>query len=299
MANPAAPIPMDTKPLGAKLDADGVWSRQGIISLSFYWGIHAACLLAFFTGVSGLDIALCLGFFYLRLFAITAGYHRYFAHRTYKTSRAFQFVLAALGAASVQKGPLWWAAGHRRHHQYADQPGDMHSPRKGFWYAHTGWVFSGEWDETELDRIRDFTPYPELMWLNRWHIASPIALAIACYAIGGFSGLIWGFVMSTTLLWHATYTINSLAHRFGSRRYDTPDDSRNNFWLALLTLGEGWHNNHHRYMASARQGFFWWEIDITYYALRGLEKVGVVWDLREPPRKVLEEASEPAMQQAA
>jgi stearoyl-CoA desaturase (delta-9 desaturase) len=287
MANSAAPLQIDEK-----LDADGLWSQQGIVSRFLYWGIHAACLLVFVTGVSSLDLALCFGFFYLRLFGITAGYHRYFAHRAYKTSRAFQFFLAFIGAASVQKGPLWWAAGHRRHHLYSDQPGDMHSPRRGFWYSHTGWVFSGEWEDTELDRIKDFSSYPELMWLNRWHIVAPISLAVLCYAVGGFSGLIWGFVVSTTLLWHATYTINSLAHQYGTQRYDTGDDSRNNLWLALLTLGEGWHNNHHRYMASVRQGFFWWEIDMTYYALLGLRKLGLVWDLREPPRKVLEESSQ-------
>jgi stearoyl-CoA desaturase (delta-9 desaturase) len=287
MANAATPIPAEST-----VDVDGVWSQQVIISVVSYWTIHAACLLVFVTGVSSLDLALCVGFFYLRLFGITAGYHRYFAHRAYKTSRAFQFLLALFGAASVQKGPLWWAAGHRIHHQKADQPGDMHSPREGFWHSHSGWIFEGRWDDTQLSQIRDFADYPELMWLNRWHIVPPIALAGLCFAIGGFSGLVWGFAVSTTLLWHSTYTINSLAHRYGSRRYETNDDSRNNLWLALLTLGEGWHNNHHRYMASVRQGFFWWEIDVTYYALLGLRKLGLVWDLRQPPRKVLEESDE-------
>ena len=252
-----------------------------------YWAIHAGCLAAFFTGVGAFEIALCLGLFWARLFGITAGYHRYFSHKAFKTSRAFQFFLAVLGCAAVQKGPLWWAGGHRRHHRYSDQEEDLHSPRKGFWWAHQGWIFSSQFEETELGRIRDFAAYPELVWLNRWHIAVPIALGIGCYVAGGLPGFIWGFCISTTLLWHSTYTINSLAHRWGTQRYETGDDSRNNLWLALLTLGEGWHNNHHHYMASARQGFFWWEIDMTYYILRAMQAVGLIWDLREPPANIL------------
>jgi len=271
-----------------EIHAEGWWqSRTAALPATIYWGLHAACLLAFWTGGSAFEIALCLGLFWIRLFGITGGYHRYFSHKSFKTSRAFQFVLAVLGVASVQKGPLWWAAGHRRHHRYSDQEGDMHSPREGFWHAHQGWIVDGRWDETEIDRIRDFARFPELAWLNRWHIAVPLALVAICFAIGGLSTFVWGFCISTVLLWHSTYSINSLAHRWGSQRYETGDDSRNNFFLALLTLGEGWHNNHHHYMASARQGFFWWEIDITYYVLRALQSIGVVWDLREPPADVV------------
>jgi len=263
----------------------------GPVSAVTYYAIQASCLLAFATGVDAVDVALCVGLFYVRMFAITGGYHRYFSHRAYKTSRVFQFVLAWLGCMSVQKGPLWWAGGHRRHHSYSDKPGDMHSPGDGFWYSHQGWIFDGRWDATEIDRIRDFAAYPELVWLNRWHAVPPIAMAVGCFAIGGVSGLVWGVAISTTLLWHSTYTINSLAHRIGTRRYETSDTSRNNWFLALLTLGEGWHNNHHKYMASARQGFFWWEVDITYYLLLALQKVGIVWDLREPPAKLYEASS--------
>ena len=272
--------------------AEGLWQRQQAFSAAIYWMIHAACLLAFVTDVGALEIGLCLGLFWVRLFGITGAYHRYFSHKTFKTSRAFQLVLAVLGCSSVQKGPLWWAAGHRRHHRYSDQEGDPHSPRAGFWHAHQGWIFEGRWDETELDRIPDFAAYPELVWLNRWHAVPPVVMAIGCFAIAGVSGLVWGVAISTTLLWHSTYTINSLSHRWGTRRYDTDDDSRNNWALALLTLGEGWHNNHHRYMASCRQGFFWWEVDITYYVLKGLERVGLVWDIREPPAELLEPREE-------
>jgi len=272
--------------------ADGFWRRHDYVSAFVYWGVHLGCLLALYTGVNALDVALCLGLFWLRMFAITGGYHRYFAHRSYRTSRVFQFVLAWLGCMSVQKGPLWWAGGHRRHHRYSDQPGDMHSPREGFWYAHQGWIFDERWGDTEVDRIRDFARFPELAWLNRWHVLPPVLLAAACFVVGGTSAFVWGFCISTTLLWHVTYSINSLAHRCGSVRYDTGDDSRNNPWLALLTLGEGWHNNHHHYMASARNGFFWWEVDITWYVLRLLQKLGVVWELRTPPERVLRAGSE-------
>jgi stearoyl-CoA desaturase (delta-9 desaturase) len=298
MASPAAPIPsalpdavspaaVGTPGRPRRAGADGYWSTQTVLSRLFYWGIHAGCLLAFWTGVSALDLALCLGLLYLRMFGITAGYHRYFAHRSYRTSRVFQFLLALLGTTAVQKGPLWWAAGHRRHHRYSDQPGDMHSPREGFWWSHTGWIFSTRWDRTEIESIRDFARYPELLWLNRWHVVPPAALAVLCYAVGGLSGLVWGFAISTTLLWHLTYSINSLAHRWGTQRYPTSDDSRNNWLLGILTMGEGWHNNHHHYMASVRQGFFWWEVDLTYYVLRGLACIGLVRDLREPPSRIL------------
>jgi len=265
----------------------GAWSVRDLVSTTVYWTIHLACILVLVTEVGALEIGLCLGLFWLRLFGITGAYHRYFSHKTYRTSRAFQLALAVLGCSAVQKGPLWWAAGHRRHHRFSDREGDVHSPREGLWYAHQGWIFDERWSETETDRIRDFAAYPELVWLDRYHVVVPAALALACFALGGLSALVWGFCVSTTLLWHATYTINSLAHRWGSQRYDTGDDSRNNWLLALLTLGEGWHNNHHHYMASTRQGFFWWEIDITYYVLRGLQAMGVVWDIREPPDRVL------------
>lgn len=284
---------------GRMADADGMWAKQEIISRSVYWGIHASCLFAFFTGVSTSDLVLCVSLYWLRMFGITGGYHRYFAHRGYSTGRVFQFILAVIGCLSIQKGPLWWAGGHRRHHRYADRDGDMHSPKDGFWYAHQGWIFDGRWDDTDLARIRDFSQYPELVWLNRWHVVPPTALAVLLFAFGGFSALIWGFAISTTILWHSTYSINSLAHRWGSRRYDTADTSRNNLWLALLTMGEGWHNNHHHFQAAARNGFFWWEIDLTYYVLLGLEKLGIVWDLKQPPQKVLDNTIEASLDRAA
>ncbi len=266
--------------------ADGLWGRLDHLPRILYWGTHAACLAALFVGLTSGDLVLLAVTFFGRMFAITAGYHRYFAHRAFRTGRAFQFVLAFLGASSAQKGPLWWAGQHRIHHRYSDEPGDIHSPRRGFWYSHQGWIFDPATNPTPLEGIRDFARYPELVWLNRFHFVAPLALILLCFAVGGLSGFVWGFAVSTTLLWHATYTVNSLAHVWGSRRYETGDDSRNNVWIALLTFGEGWHNNHHHYMASARQGFFWWEIDVSYYLLRALRALGLVWDLREPPTQV-------------
>jgi stearoyl-CoA desaturase (Delta-9 desaturase) len=255
-----------------------------------FWLVHFACLAVFFTGVSWSAIAVCLALFWLRMFAVTAGYHRYFSHRSYKTSRPFQFVLAVLGTTAVQKGVLWWAANHRVHHRYSDQEEDVHSPlQRGLWWAHLGWILAPDYEETDLERIPDMAKYPELRWLNDHYLVPPVALAVLLYLVGGMPWLVWGFFVSTTLLWHATFTINSLAHVWGRRRYETTDASRNNLWLALLTFGEGWHNNHHRYMTSARQGFFWWEIDVSYYVLVALSWCGLVWDLHQPPRRLLED----------
>ena len=263
------------------------WRDSGVP----FFLVHLACLLVFLVDVSWGAVAVCLGLFWLRMFSVTAGYHRYFSHRSFKTSRAFQFVLALLGTLAVQKGVLWWAANHRRHHKYSDKEGDIHSPVvEGFWRSHVGWILAVDYDATDYDRIPDLAKFPELRWLNEHFLVPPVTLAALLFLIGGASWLVWGFFVSTTLLWHATFTINSLAHVYGSRRYDTPDQSRNNLWLALLTMGEGWHNNHHHYMNSVRQGFFWWEIDATYYVLRTLAALGIVWDLNQPPSRVFEPA---------
>jgi stearoyl-CoA desaturase (delta-9 desaturase) len=250
--------------------------------------LHLALLSVFLVPVEVSALVLCAATYFLRMFGITGGYHRYFAHRAYKTSRVFQFVLAWLGCSALQKGPLWWAGHHREHHRYSDTPKDPHSPYEtSFWWSHVGWILSSEHVETPHEQIPDWERYPELRWLDRWHWMPGVFLAVACFLIGGWSGLVWGFVVSTILVYHATFTINSLSHLFGSRRYATTDDSRNNLFLALITLGEGWHNNHHHYQSSANQGFFWWEIDISYVTLLGLRCFGIVWDLRKPNEKAL------------
>lgn len=256
-----------------------------VLSLGLLIGMHAACAAALLFPLSWSLVGLALASYLLRMFAITAGYHRYFSHRAYKTSRAFQFVLAFVGTCSMQNGPLWWASWHRRHHKHADTRRDPHSPRHvGFWHSHLGWVLdAGEVAARDYSNVKDLSRYPELCWLERHKWIPQIAYGVGCFAIAGWAGLVWGFVISTVVLFHATLAINSLAHVWGSRRYDTADDSRNNALLAVLTLGEGWHNNHHHYMSSARQGFFWWEIDASYWALRLLAAVGLVSDLRKPP----------------
>jgi stearoyl-CoA desaturase (delta-9 desaturase) len=224
------------------------------------------------------------------MFGITAGYHRYFSHRSYRTSRFFQFVLAWIGCSALQRGPLWWAANHRHHHQRSDQQEDLHSPKqRGFWWAHIGWILCDRYDATPFFAIKDFSKYPELSWLNRCSVVPGVLLGVGFLAMG-WQGLVWGFFISTVLLYHATFVINSLCHMFGSIRYKTPDTSRNSMLLALITLGEGWHNNHHHYSTSARMGFFWWEIDVSYYALSLLSLFGIVWDMKKPSQRVLETA---------
>ena len=245
--------------------------------------VHLGALGAIWSGVTWQALVCCAVLYVTRMFGVTAGYHRYFSHRTFKTSRVGQFFLALLAETSSQKGALWWAAHHRHHHKHSDEAQDVHSPRQdGFWYSHFGWIYNPESDATNLDRVRDLSKYPELVLLNRFWQVPPLLLGLACYLCLGWSGLCVGFLLSTVLVWHGTFTINSLAHVIGKRRYNTADDSRNSWILALITLGEGWHNNHHHYMHSARQGFFWWEFDPTYYALRVAGWLGLVWEIREP-----------------
>lgn len=262
-----------------------------------FLAMHLACLAVFWVGVSPVAVLVAVALYALRMFAITGFYHRYFSHRTFRTSRAVQFLAALIGAASVQRGPLWWAAHHRNHHRHTETARDPHSPRvHGFWRSHMGWFLTREGFRTDWSRIPDLAKYPELRWLDRFDTLVPVLLALGLYGLGallervapglgttGAQMLVWGFFISTTVLFHATVTINSLAHRYGSRRFDTGDDSRNNLWLALLTFGEGWHNNHHFFPGTVRQGFRWWEIDLTWYGLTVLSWCGLVRDLKPVP----------------
>ncbi len=235
------------------------------------------------------DLVLAGALYVARMAAVTGGYHRYFSHRSFQTSRAFQFVLALFAGTAVQKGPLWWAATHRHHHRYSDQPEDVHSPtQRGFWYAHMGWVFAPRFEQTRLELVPDLAKYPELRWLDRFWLVPQVGLAVLLFALGGAHGLVWGFFVSTVLLWQGTYSINSFTHLFGRRRFPTTDTSRNSLTLALITLGEGWHNNHHYYQGSMRQGFYWWQVDLVGYFIRALEKIGVVWNVRKAPQRVLD-----------
>jgi stearoyl-CoA desaturase (Delta-9 desaturase) len=250
--------------------------------------VHLACFGAIWTGVSWSSIVLCVVLYWLRIFAIGAGYHRYFSHRSYATGRIFQFVLAFLSQSTAQKSVLWWAAKHRHHHLFSDTAQDVHSPRQtGFFYSHVGWIFARRHARTDLVKVADFARYPELMWLHRLELAPAIVLALVCLAIDGWEGLVVGFFWSTVLVYHATFCINSLAHVKGRRRYVTGDDSRNNWLLAIFTMGEGWHNNHHACQSSVRQGFRWWEYDPTFYILKALSWLRVVWDLKTPAQTIL------------
>jgi len=250
--------------------------------------IHLGCAAAIWSGITWQAIVICAALYWLRMFAIGAGYHRYFSHRSYSAGRAFQFILAVLAQSSAQKSILWWAAKHRHHHLHSDTSRDVHSPRhKGFIYSHVGWIFARQHDKTDLVKVADFASFPELRWLHKFEVLPAVAIAVLCFLIAGWSGLIVGFLWSTVLLYHATFCINSLAHVHGRKRYVTGDDSRNNWLLAFFTMGEGWHNNHHAYQSSVRQGFRWWEIDATFYILKALSWLGIVWDLKTPTEQVM------------
>jgi stearoyl-CoA desaturase (delta-9 desaturase) len=253
--------------------------------------VHLMCLGVIWVGWSWTAVLVAVGLYAVRMFAVTGFYHRYFSHRSFSTSRAGQFVLALVGASAAQRGPLWWSAHHRKHHRYADTENDVHSPHEhGFWWAHMGWITAPVNFPTDLDQVPDLAKYPELRFLDRFDILVPLLLAVTLFLIGGWQLLIWGFFISTVVLFHATCLINSAAHLWGKRRYDTEDESRNNWLLAIITFGEGWHNNHHKYPGSTRQGFFWWEIDLTYYGLKVLQWLRVIRDLRPVPARVLEGA---------
>ena len=264
--------------------------------------VHVLCLGVLLVGWSWTAVGAAIGLYFIRMFAITGWYHRYFSHRTFKTSRGCQFLFALLGASCAQRGPLWWAGHHRHHHVYSDKPEDTHSVRQGgFLWAHLGWISSRKFFPPRLKAIQDFATFPELRFLDRFATLIPAVCGFGLFGVGkwlesylpslGTNGpqmLVWGFFVSTVALLHSTCTINSLAHVYGSQRYETGDDSKNNFFLALITLGEGWHNNHHHYAASTRQGFYWWEIDVTYYLLRGMQAMGLIWSIREVPARVRE-----------
>ena len=266
------------------------WRSYLRITTVLFGLVHLAAIAGAVWFWSWGGLVLAIASYFVRMVIVTAGYHRYFAHRSFKTSRAFQFLLALGAQSSAQKGVLWWAGHHRFHHKNSDTPADIHSVRRsGFWHSHLGWILGNEWDHTNTAVISDLTKYRELRFLNHSAVMllPAVALALAFALLGGVHGVVWGFFVSTVMLWHGSFSINSLSHMFGKRRYETTDDSRNNWALALLTTGEGWHNNHHHYQSSANQGFRWWEIDVTFYVLRVLAFLGFIWDLRRPSPAVI------------
>jgi len=257
------------------------------VASSHFMIAHLIPFAALWTGATIGDWILCFALYFLRMFFITAGYHRYFSHKSYQLGRTMQFIMAFGGGMASQKGALWWAAHHRHHHRYSDTEIDIHSPKKGFWWSHVGWILCSKYDETRYELISDFAKYPELRWLNRYHLVPPAILALLVLVFGGWSALWIGFFLSTVFVWHGTFVINSLAHVFGRRRFVTTDTSRNSFLLSLITLGEGWHNNHHHYQATVRQGFYWWELDVSFYLLKALSWMGLARKLKPVPAAAL------------
>jgi stearoyl-CoA desaturase (delta-9 desaturase) len=288
LSAPAAVPGPARAPLLSRPSRSAAWvAFESIRGTWFLIAIHVGALCLFFTGATPLELLLVVPLSYLRGLMVTVGYHRYFSHRSFKTSRAFQFVLAFLGCANMQRGPLWWAAIHRYHHLHSDDPIDSHSPvQGGFFWAHCGWVFASV-EQPDLNKVRDFTRYPELVWLERLWLVPGLLFAGLCYLLGGWSMVCADFCLSAVITLQMAFLVNSLGHMVGWRRYPTPDDSRNSLWLALLTLGDGWHHNHHHYPHSANHGFFPGEIDTSHQVLCLLARLGVVWDLRKvPPHKL-------------
>ncbi len=297
--DPSPPVG-DASPRRSPLTRRHLLTRTAFLP---YMGLHVACLAIIWVGWSPVAVGTAVALYLVRMFAITGWYHRYFSHRTFRTSRAVQFVFAWIGCSAGQRGPLWWAAHHRHHHRHSDQPPDRHSPRLwGLLWAHMIWFWTEEAGPVDERLVKDLVTYPELRWLERHHVWAPASLAVMVAAFGAALGawvpsagtgalqmLVWGFCISTVATYHGTYTINSFSHRYGTRRFATRDDSRNNPLLAIITLGEGWHNNHHRYPGSTRQGFYWWEYDITFYGLWLMSKVGLVWGLRGVPERITRE----------
>ncbi|MBK8283900.1 MAG: acyl-CoA desaturase [Ahniella sp.] len=278
--------------------AEGDESRVDWLRVVPFIGLHVTAIVGLFlVGWSWVAVSVAAALYAIRMFAITGFYHRYFSHKTFRTSRPMQFLMAIVGASSVQRGPLWWAAHHRNHHRHSDTAADVHSPvTRSFWYSHMGWFLTRAGFRTDWTVIPDLRKFWELKLVDRFDVFIAIGLAWLLFWLGGYLGehypelgtsrsqmLIWGFFVSTVVLFHCTVTINSLAHKFGRRRYKTRDDSRNNWFLAIITFGEGWHNNHHHFPGSARQGFFWWEYDLTFYILKVMSWFGLVWDLKPVP----------------
>jgi stearoyl-CoA desaturase (delta-9 desaturase) len=261
--------------------------------------LHIGCGLIYVVGASPAAAATCVLASTVQIFGITVGYHRLLSHRSFKTSRAFQFFLAVCGVFAGQNGPLWWVSHHRNHHQHSDRAGDTHSPRAGFFWSHMGWLLSPRCVRIRKHLVADLARFPELQWLERYFYLVVLAYWLFLYALGeswqrlepaaGTSGtqlVVWGGLMSTVCVYHIIWSGNSVCHRYGTRRFPTRDDSRNNLVVSLFTLGDGWHHNHHYCPYSARHGFRWWEIDINYVVLRLLARFGIVWDLKLPPERV-------------
>ena len=219
---------------------------------------------------------------------ICLGYHRYFTHRSFTTYKPIEYLLAICGCMAGEAGPISWVAAHRYHHTYSDMEDDPHSPLRGFFWAHMGWLFAREKFLSEFESYKRYAPDMArdrfLVWLDRFHLVPTALLAWGLYAMGGWTFVVWGIFVRSVMVYHSTWLVNSASHVWGYRTYQTTDKSRNNWWVALLTFGEGWHNNHHAFQRSARHGFRWWEIDPTFMMVKLLWMFGLASDIHLPVR---------------
>lgn len=274
-------------------------ARAVLVGMAIF---HLGCFGVIWTGVSPAALTVALALYVVRGFGVTAGYHRLLAHRSFSTGRPVQFLLALAGSLATQGGPLWWVAHHRSHHRYTETEKDIHSPRtQGFWRSHIGWMLSAESFRENGANARDLYRVPELKFLQQHYAWIVLGQGVAIYGLGeglaalgvqtsGAQMLVWAYFIATVALWHATFMVNSVCHLWGSRPFDAEDTSTNNWLVALLALGEGWHNNHHKFAYSARHGLEWWQFDLTWLLLRGMEKLGLVSELRLPRPRMLERA---------
>jgi len=249
-------------------------------------GFHVGALAAFAVPDTGAILTAVILYCAAGMLGIGMGYHRLLTHRGYKTFTWLEYVLTWCGTLALEGGPIFWVATHRIHHQHSDREGDPHTPREGTWWAHAGWIISGEGLHHDAAVLAKYVPDLARdrvhVWLSTWHWTSNVLVGIALLAYGGIPYVLWGIFLRTTVGLHATWLVNSATHKWGSRRFATRDDSTNNWWVALLTFGEGWHNNHHAHPTSARHGLAWYEIDCNWLGIRALQSLGLVWDIKQP-----------------
>ncbi len=231
-------------------------------------------------------------------FGISLGYHRLHTHRSFQVPLGLEYLFALFGAMTLEGGPIFWVATHRIHHQKSDQAGDPHSPRDGAWWAHIGWILFGETNHNNTKMMSKYAPdlakHRFYIWLNNYHWVPTVVLAAVLFAIGGLPLMLWAVCVRIVVGLHATWLVNSATHLWGTRRFETKDDSRNSWWVALMTFGEGWHNNHHAHPTSARHGLAWYEFDISWISLKIMKVLGIAKNIRVaklPEREAVREAA--------
>jgi fatty-acid desaturase len=258
------------------------------VSVGFFTIVHALALLApWFFSWSALGITILLHWF-LGSIGICLGYHRLLSHRSFQVPKWLEYVIALIGAAALQGGPIFWIAGHRLHHAHTeDEEKDPYSARKGFWWSHMLWILYPKSDFFDADKYFRYAPDlardPFYLWLDKYFLLLQIPVGVGLYLLGGWSYVIWGMCVRSVFLWHSTWFINSVTHMWGYRTFETNDNSRNLWWAAIVTYGEGWHNNHHAYPNVAKAGWRWWEVDVTWWAIQVLRAFGLATKVVMPP----------------